>query len=558
MVNTLLTNFDPVLARSYYASGHWGEQTIYDYVRANAQKTPSKIAVRNRTQAITYAQLMDAADRLAYDLSQQGLMQGSRVAVWLPSRPETLVAVLACSRNGYVCCPSLHRDHTVMEIHDLLMRQSAAALIYERNYGSNGDRVDMLEQAKSVETLRKVYLLAPSQGDGALFADLGPAPQDAKATGHADNIVYLAFTSGTTGVPKGVMHSNNTLLANARSISKDWSLLEDSVIYSMSPLSHNLGFGASIMTMMRGGTFVLHDLARGASLVDRLIETNSTFIFGVPTHAIDLLAELRARGLKSLGHVRGMRISGASVPPSVAAGLLEQGVVPQSGFGMTEAGSHNYTLPTDDAETICNTSGYPCSGYEVKIFDESHPNQTVPAGVPGLIAGRGASLMLGYFNDQAATEESFNADGWFMTGDLGWIDERGCLRVTGRKKDIIVRGGHKIYPARVEALMMQHLAVERAAAIPVADDRLGEKLCITFVPRKGEDLSYDDMLRHLDLVGLSRYEMPEYALSMAVMPMTPSGKILKREIIAGVEAGKIVPQPVRYDPAKHANDKGGA
>ena len=558
MVNTLLTNFDPVLARSYYASGHWGQDTIYDYARKNAEKSPSKIAVLSRFQAITYAQLIDAADRLAYDLSQQGLVQGSRVAVWLPSRPETLVAVLACSRNGYVCCPSLHRDHTVMEIRDLLVRQSAAALIYERNYGSNGDRIDMVEQAKSVETLRKVYLLSSSQGEGALFADLGAAPKDAKPTGASDNIVYLAFTSGTTGVPKGVMHSNNTLLANARSISQDWSLLEDSVIYSMSPLSHNLGFGASIMTMMRGGTFVLHDLARGASLVDRLLETKSTFIFGVPTHAIDLLAELRARGLKSLGNVRGMRISGASVPPSVAAGLLEQGVVPQSGFGMTEAGSHNYTLPNDDADTICNTSGYPCSGYEVKIFDEANMNSPVATGTPGLIAGRGASLMLGYFNDQGATEESFNADGWFITGDLGWIDERGCLRVTGRKKDIIVRGGHKIYPARVEALMMQHLAVERAAAIPVADDRLGEKLCVTFVPRKGADISYDDMLRHLDQVGLSRYEMPEYALSMDAMPMTPSGKILKREIIAGVDAGKIVPQAVRYDPAKHATDKGGA
>jgi len=273
----------------------------------------------------------------------------------------------------------------------------------------------------------------------------------------------------------------------------------------------------------------------------------------VPTHAIDLLTELRTRNITKLGAVRGMRVSGASVPPSVAEGLLAQGIVPQSGFGMTEAGSHNYTLPDDDAETICNTSGRACSGYEVKIFDESEPERELSAGTPGLIAGRGASLMLGYFNDQAATEESFNASGWFLTGDLGWIDQNGCLRVTGRKKDIIVRGGHKIYPARIEALMMQHLGIERVAAIPVPDDRLGEKLCITYVTRHDSQIGFDDILRHLDRLGLSKFEMPEYLAHLKTMPSTPSGKILKREIIAAVDGGRIVPEPVRYDPSKHAS-----
>ena len=551
MVNTLLTSLDTALARSYYAAGHWRSDTIYDLVRANAELNPGKTAILDRHRAITYAQIVEAADRLAADLDSLNLRQGARVAVWLPSRAETVVALLACSRQGYVCCPSLHRDHTVMEIRDLLVRQSASALIYERGYGANADRVDMLEQAKSVDSLRKVYDLAPNGAEPGLFPDV-PAAAATPVRSDPEGIVYLAFTSGTTGVPKGVMHSDNTLLANARAISQDWSLLSESVIYSMSPLSHNLGFGASIMTLIRGGTFVLHDLPRGSSLIDRLIETGSTFIFGVPTHAIDLLAELRARGMKNLGAVKGMRVSGAAVPPSVAAGLLDHGVVPQSGFGMTEAGSHNYTLPTDDAQTICNTSGQACAGYEVKVFDESNPEMELGPGHAGLIAGRGASLMLGYFNDQAATEESFNAAGWFLTGDLGWIDERGCLHVTGRKKDIIVRGGHKIYPARIEALLMQHLSIERAAAVPVPDERLGEKLCVTFVTRNGEALTPDDVLRHLDQLGLSKFEMPEYVAHLTTMPSTPSGKILKREIIASIEAGGITPEAVRYDAARHA------
>ena len=557
MVNTLLTSLDAALARNYYASGHWRSETIYDLVRANAERHPDKIAVLDRKRGVTYAQIVEAADRLAASLAAENLKQGARIGVWLPSRPETIVTLLACSRNGYVCCPSLHRDHTVMEIRDLLERQSASALIYERGYGANADRVDMLEQARTIESLHQVYALDAGAGDEILFPDVAASTAQVASCGDPDSIVYLAFTSGTTGVPKGVMHSDNTLLANARALSEDWSLLEESVVYSMSPLSHNLGFGASIMTLIRGGTFVLHDLPRGASLVDRLADTHATFVFGVPTHAIDLLAELRSRGITKLGAVRGMRVSGAAVPPSVAAGLLAQGIVPQSGFGMTEAGSHNYTLPDDDAETICNTSGRACSGYEVKIFDESEPEREVTAGTPGLIAGRGASLMLGYFNDQAATEESFNASGWFLTGDLGWVDARGCLHVTGRKKDIIVRGGHKIYPARVEALMMQHLGIERVAAIPVPDERLGEKLCVTYVTRHNSDISSDEVLRHLDQVGLSKYEMPEYVAHLKTMPSTPSGKILKREIIAAVGTGTIVPEPVRYDPAKHASPNSG-
>ena len=261
-------------------------------------------------------------------------------------------------------------------------------------------------------------------------------------------------------------------------MSTDWSLGADGVTYSMSPLSHNLGFGALVMTLVRGGEFVVHDLARGASLVDRIVETNASFVIGVPTHAIDMLAELRRRKMSSLGRVKGFRISGASVPPSVAAGLLDHGVTPQSGFGMTEAGSHHYTLPDDEPSVICETSGRVCASYEVKIFKTENPDEEAAPGEAGQICGRGASLMLGYFDDQASTESSFNASGWFITGDLGWIDEQGCLRVTGRKKDIIIRGGHNIYPAKIEGLALRHTSVLRAAAVPVADERLGEKVCL--------------------------------------------------------------------------------
>ena len=552
MPNTMLTSLDAVQMRAFYAAGYWQSDTIFSSAKAQAAARPDKIAIRDRFRAVTYSQLIEAADRLAADLAANGLRAGSRVAVWLPSRIETAVALLACSRSGFVCCPSLHRDHTVGEIRDLMVRMRASALICETGYGADADRRDIIAESASVESLKKIYRLDPLRAETtALFVDL-PAVSPRPVDENPDTVVYLAFTSGTTGQPKGVMHTDNTLLANARALSHDWSLGADSVIYSMSPLSHNLGFGAAIMTFARGGEFVIHDVPRGGSLVDRIVETGGTFMIGVPTHAIDLLAEVQKRGLTKLGRVMGFRISGASVPPSVAAGLLAHGIVPQSGFGMTEAGSHHYTLPNDDAETICNTSGRACDGYEIKIFDQENVDVELGLGQNGQIGGRGASLMLGYFDDQEVTESSFNAAGWFMTGDIGWMDEKGYLRVTGRKKDIILRGGHNIYPAKIEALVMQHEGVERAAAIPVPDDRLGEKVCLSVVIRQGLELSWDDILAHLDHLGLSKYDMPEYGLMLDQMPLTPSGKILKRELVSAVAHGKLKPEPVRFKAGQSA------
>jgi len=361
-----------------------------------------------------------------------------------------------------------------------------------------------------------------------------------------NRVVYLAFTSGTTGTPKGVMHSDNTLLANARALAGDWGFNAASVIYSLGPLSHNLGFGAMIAALAVGGELVVHDLPRGASLLERIVETGASFLFGVPTHAIDLLNEMRERGAHQLGAVKGFRISGAAAPSEVVAELMRRGVMPQSGYGMTETCSHQYTLPTDDPKLISETCGRACPGYEVRIFKEDNPDIEAPVGEIGQIGGRGASLMLGYFDDQLATEASFNVHGWFMTGDLGSLDADGFLRITGRKKDIILRGGHNIYPARIEALATRHPAIDKAAAFPVADARLGERVCLAVVMRPGESVPTDALFQHLTDHGLSRYDMPEYLLVLDALPLTPSGKITKRELVKGVEDGRYTPVPVRY------------
>ena len=237
----------------------------------------------------------------------------------------------------------------------------AAALVAEDQYGADASQNDLFARASEIETMRHVYRLEKNhrvRRPGIVAA----APADSHmppASQNPNRILYLAFTSGTTGVPKGVMHSDNTLLANARALSSDWNIQSEAVVYSLSPLSHNLGFGAMVMALAVGGELVIHDLPRGVSLVDRLLETSTTFLVGVPTHAIDLLAELKSRNLSGLGTLQGFRISGASPPSGLIAELLKFGIIPQSGYGMTETCSHQYTVPGDDPKLVAESSGNP-------------------------------------------------------------------------------------------------------------------------------------------------------------------------------------------------------
>lgn len=547
----MLTRLTPEMVATYTEAGFWSDDSIYDCAKLSAERSPKRVAIRDAGLSLTYGDLIVLADGFAGRLDAAGLRPGDRVAAWMSSRCELAILLLACARSGYVLCPSLHRNHTVDEIAGLIQRMRAEALVVEAGFGADAGRVDVLKEVSAVAELKLTILLEARKARTVtdVAHSLGASGPTRPAEGRGCDIVYLAFTSGTTGEPKGVMHSSNSLLANARAIASDWNIGPDTVTYTMGPLSHNLGFGALIMTLLAGGELVIHDLPRGASLLARLEEVGATFLFGVPAHAMDLLQELdKAAETEGtpLAKLQGFRISGAAAPSWVVEHLSAHGIKAQSGYGMTEACSHHYTLPDDPVSRITGTSGRACPGYEVKIFDPADPDRPLGTGEIGHIGGRGASLMMGYYDDQVATEKAFNRDGWFMTGDLGRIDEHGYLTLTGRLKEIIIRGGHNIHPARIEALTMRHPAVERAAAVGVKDERLGEKVCLVVMPRDGQPVNPQDMLQHLDELGLSKYDMPEYYLEVEEIPLSASGKMLKRALLPDIEKGTLSPQPIRF------------
>ena len=543
----LLTLHNPNQATQYYANGAWTKDTLYSLLVKHAIERPEAFGLRDARHRLSWRHLRRWVDAVAAHLHQVGLRRGDRVAVWLPSRVEGAIVLLACSRNGYVCCPSLHQNYTVAEITSLLERSRARALFMQPGYGADGTNTNVIAQAKALPLMREIYAVGQSHLDAAQFPDAATAvPIHLAPDLDPDKIIYLAYTSGTTGSPKGVMHSDNTLLANGRAMVKDWHHNEHTVLATLSPLSHHIATVAIEQQMAAGFELVLNDPPDGMKPIDWIVATGATYVMGVPTHAIDMLAEMKRRQWEALGKVKLFYMAGAPIPRDVAQGFLDRGITPQNIYGMTENGSHQYTRPSDDAATIVETCGRAAHGYECAIFDAEHPDRELAPGAVGEIATRGALLMLGYYDNQAATEDSFNAAGWFFSGDLGVMDARGCLRFVGRKKDLIIRGGHNIHPARIEDLAHRHVQVLKAAVFGVPDERLGEKVCLAVIGRGGASPRADDLLAHLHQVGLSKYDMPEYFVVMDAFPLTPSGKILKRELIEWVNAGQLTPEPVRW------------
>lgn len=549
-MSTILTLHDPQTARQYYREGLWQEHTLYSLLREHARSRPAAFALRDAVHRLSWSDLLAWVDSAAEDLHRAGLRRGERVSLWIPSRAESVVTLLACSRNGYICNPSMHQNYTTAEVLQLLERVQCRALVAQTGYGADAGRHDVFAAAAALAGMRKIYRLAPRadapQSGGQAFPPQRPAhPPSLAPDLNPDKITYLAFTSGTTGTPKGVMHSDNTLLANGRAMVRDWKHDAATVLLSLSPTSHHIATVGLAQALVAGFEMVLNDLPRGTDVIDRLIESGATYVMGVPTHAIDALAQMRRRGLDALARVKVFYMAGSTIPSDLAASFLAIGVTPQNVYGMTENGSHQYTLPSDAAQTIVATCGRACSGYEIRLWRQDNPDVEVAAGEIGEIGGRGALLMLGYFDNQRATETSFNAHGWFMSGDLGRFDEQGNLHVVGRMKDLIIRGGHNIYPARIEDLAHRHQDVSKAAAFAIADERLGERVCLAIVAKTPPGPGAPEMLAHLDAAGLSKYDMPEYYLVLPEFPMTASGKTLKRELVAWARDGRIQPTPCR-------------
>lgn len=545
-VGPLLSLHHPANARRYYDAGLWRDETFCDLLERHARERPDAYALRDSERRLTWAELQELVARFSGHMAAAGLAPGERVGLRLSNRVECVGALLAASRIGAVANPSLHQNYTTEDVLALARAIGARMIIAEESFGVDASERDFAAEAEALRGMRRVFRLPAGR---TAAGDLDQPCATPEKRDDPDAVCYLAFTSGTTGKPKGVTHSANTLLANARDMVRDWGHDSETVLLSLSPLTHHIAWVGLAQAMASGCELALNDPPAGASWLDWIIETRATYVMGVPTHAMDIQAEQQARGLERLGDVRAFYMAGAPIPPAVAQEFRRQNVLPQNVYGMSENSSHQYTVPSDPDDVIISTCGRGGPAYEIKIVDQSDPDKDAAPGEIGQIAGHGACLMLGYFANQEATEAAFNKDGWFLSGDLGRMDAEGNLEVTGRLKDIIIRGGHNIHPAKIEDIAVSHPGIAKAAAFPAKDERLGEKVCLGVLAAEGATApDAETTLQHLAAGGLSKFDMPEYYIVLEEFPLTASGKILKRELAAALDANMFTPQPCRYRP----------
>ncbi|QFZ19061.1 AMP-binding protein [Saccharothrix syringae] len=532
----------------YLAQGWWrAEETLVDDLRRAAREHPQRRAVvvwhtDGRTkETLTYAELERKVERIAAGLAGLGVARGDVVTLQLPNSWQLLATSLACFRIGAVAGPVL----PIMRKRELtFMTGLTESNVYIGPVRHRGfSHAELSEEvAREVPTLRHRVLVgladepAGTPGlDGALDFDtalLGEPGTEGALVGdtegreaHPDDLAYVMFTSGTTGEPKGVMHSHNTLHATNRMQVDALHLTGDEVTAMGSPTTHNAGWTWNFTMPLLMGATCVHIDNWDADLMLRVLEEEKvTFFMGAPPFLVDLIDRQRDQA-RDLSHLKTFATGSAPIPPV----LVEQardvlGCRLYALWGMTENGAPTITRPEDPEMRAAESDGSAVPGMEVRIVgDDLRP---VPAGETGRLQVRGATQCLGYFRRPDVYADNVTDDGWFDTGDLARDDGHGGIRIAGREKDVISRGGEKVPVVEVEAALLRHPGIKDVAVVGYPDDRLGERACAVIVPQD-EPPQLPDLREHLDSLGMAKQYWPERVEHTAELPKTPSGKVQK-------------------------------
>ena len=347
-----------------------------------------------------------------------------------------------------------------------------------------------------------------------------------------DDITQLIYTSGTTGEPKGVMHSSNTMFSNILPYADRLELGAADVVLMASPMAHQTGFMYGLlMPIILGCSAVLLDVWDAARAVELVDQEQVTFTMASTPFLSDLTEHVAAGGV-AVPSLRTFLCAGAPIPgPLVERAQQVLGTTVVSAWGMTENGAVTTTRLDDEPRRAAETDGCPLPGAEVKVVDAA--GNEAPAGEPGRLLVRACSDFGGYLKRPHlnATDD----DGWFDTGDIARIDGHGYIRLTGRSKDVIIRGGENIPVVEIENLLYRHPAVGQVAIVAVPDERLGERACAVVVPRQGATFTFDEMIDFLTGQQVAKNYLPERLVLLDAMPATPSGKVQKfklRELVS--------------------------
>ncbi|MEP5568965.1 MAG: AMP-binding protein [Halioglobus sp.] len=530
--------YEVKLTESYFPAQAGPEpspSTIGDILRKSAARVPDQPALKELNyggeicRSWSYAELLADCERLARALASRH-NEGARVAVYANNVPEWVLLELACGLAGVILV-TVNPAYQQNELKYVLEQSRSEAIYYVADF--RGNPMQEIADAVCDEVPAITHRILLTDHD-SLYAgeDTGelrnPKPSDA---------VQIQYTSGTTGFPKGALLHHNGLVRNGLDTMVRGGLQSgDTFVHNM-PLFHTTGCAILVLGGIGAGCTMLLAPMFDPSIIAQVIERERTkFILGVPTMLFALIDEVRQTG-RDVSSIQRIMSGGAMVAPQLCRDAKEIfGAPVQIVYGQTETSPVLTQAWYDDSlEDLTETIGQPAAHTEISIRDAQN-NSVLPVGEQGEICARGYSVMLGYNDNPEATAAAIDSEGWLHTGDLGRIDSRGYVKITGRVKEMIIRGGENLFPVEIENTMLEHEAVDEVAVVGVADEKWGEQV-VCFVRSNADQPLSAAGLRAFIRERLSPQKSPAHWVKIDDWPLTGSGKIQKFKLREAYEAG---------------------
>lgn len=530
MTITLDPSLVAARARGMREGGFWIDRTVDSFLAEHIARRPDKTAVISyradgRTpRRLNYRDFGRMVDVAAGTLRRWGVGRGDVVSIQLPNWWEFAIVALACIRVGAAANPMVPilRER---EVRYMVGFCDAKVLVVPKVFRG----FDHAAMARGLlETLPKLKHVVVVDGDGAdgfeqslLGGDDVVRYDPAAPALLPDDLLVLMYTSGTTGEPKGVMHTSNTVNGNVLGFAEGLGLNGDDVFFAATPVGHMTGYGIFVLLpMMLGNTLVLQDIHDPHAGVRIMEAEGVTFSAGATPFLADLCEAAIADGIRP-SKLRRFYCAGAPIPPAlVQRARRELKLTTSSVWGMTEVIAGTMTEPEED-EKAWTTDGRAVPGLEVKVVDDD--GFELPRGETGRLQVRGASMFCGYLKHPELY--TVDADGWFDSGDLARMNEEGYIRITGRTKELLIRGGENVPVIEIENLLMQHPAIASVAIVGFPDARLGERGCAFVVPRSGHQVDLATIQAYLEHAKVAKPFWPERVETIAELPHTASGKV---------------------------------
>lgn len=515
---------------AYRQQGLWGDASLADYWQQTARAMPDKIAVvDNHGASYTYSALDHAASCLANWMLAKGIESGDRIAFQLPGWCEFTVIYLACLKIGAVSVPLLPswREAELVWV----LNKCQAKMFFAPTLFKQTRPVDLIlplqNQLPQLQQIVGVDKLAPATSSLLLSQIIADNTSLTTAiTTHGDELAAVLFTSGTEGLPKGVMLTHNNILASERAYCARLNLTWQDVFMMPAPLGHATGFLHGVTApFLIGARSVLLDIFTPDACLALLEQQRCTCMLGATPFVYDLLNVLEKQPA-DLSALRFFLCGGTTIPKKVARECQQRGIKLLSVYGSTESSPHAVVNLDDPLSRFMHTDGYAAAGVEIKVVDDAR--KTLPPGCEGEEASRGPNVFMGYFDEPELTARALDEEGWYYSGDLCRMDEAGYIKITGRKKDIIVRGGENISSREVEDILLQHPKIHDACVVAMSDERLGERSCAYVVLKAPHhSLSLEEVVAFFSRKRVAKYKYPEHIVVIEKLPRTTSGKIQK-------------------------------